>query len=492
VSIIAMASVLMVLQCYNHMCLCENTAEDDENDLMVEVEEEMAEVVDIFQPTHEWKTVEEGQAIPPGLHIRMNMQTGAKEAKLMSDSSLEEATDSMNEKRKDEARDTRTPQSQPTEPVASDNGGESPHIHPGFIFQGDQRRAHYYGHSDRRGIVNKRRRVFSQREVAEALKKMDESEVDLANLPGIAYSEPESGKSPHSMTAANSGRSGDITIVQHDREPRIEQAMHPDLSQMMQHAKTLTRQTATVSELLHALEELEYHVHHFENAKELNSIGGLVVVVRLLNHTNPEVRSSAAHVIGAAVQSNPQVQAEALGYGALELLCRFIAAEEPDLVQRRGLFALSALVRGKTQPQLVFVQQCRGLWQLGHNFHQRTMATQLKIITLLTDLLHEQEELLHNSDELKTLLHTSVLEHGWCQHVPSLLHIDTPSPTEKALQAMSVLQHLCDFTGHLSRLQELNSQFEEALHQEEDEVSLVLLKHSQDLLKNIRNRNKEL
>jgi hypothetical protein len=100
VSIIAMASVLMVLQCYNHMCLCENTAEDDENDLMVEVEEEMAEVVDIFQPTHEWKTVEEGQAIPPGLHIRMNMQTGAKEAKLMSDSSPEEATDSMNENRR--------------------------------------------------------------------------------------------------------------------------------------------------------------------------------------------------------------------------------------------------------------------------------------------------------------------------------------------------------------------------------------------------------
>ena len=60
------------------------------------------------------------------------------------------------------------------------------------------------------------------------------------------------------------------------------------------------------------------------------------------------------------------------------------------------------------------------------------------------------------------------------------------------LQAMSVLQHLCDFTGHLSRLQELNSQFEEALHHEEDEVSLALLKHSQDLLKNIRNRNKEL
>ena len=62
------------------------------------------------------------------------------------------------------------------------------------------------------------------------------------------------------------------------------------------------------------------------------------------------------------------------------------------------------------------------------------------------------------------------------------------------MQAMSVLQHLCDFTGHSSRLQELSQQFEDALShdQEDDEVSQSLLQHSQDLLTNIRNRNKEL
>ena len=56
-------------------------------------------------------------------------------------------------------------------------------------------------------------------------------------------------------------------------------------------------------------------------------------------------------------------------------------------------------------------------------------------ILLFTSLI--QEELLHNSDELKTLLHTSVQEQGWCQHVPSLLHSDTSSPTEKALQVVT-------------------------------------------------------
>jgi len=36
----------------------------------------------IFQPTKDFQTVREDQDIPPGLHVRLNIQTGAKEAKL--------------------------------------------------------------------------------------------------------------------------------------------------------------------------------------------------------------------------------------------------------------------------------------------------------------------------------------------------------------------------------------------------------------------------
>ena len=36
-----------------------------------------------FIPTHEWQRIREGQSIPAGLHVRMNFQTGIKEAKLM-------------------------------------------------------------------------------------------------------------------------------------------------------------------------------------------------------------------------------------------------------------------------------------------------------------------------------------------------------------------------------------------------------------------------
>ncbi|TYZ63750.1 hypothetical protein PybrP1_003719 [[Pythium] brassicae (nom. inval.)] len=36
-----------------------------------------------FEPTHEWKDILPNQALPPGLYIRVNLETGKKEAKLL-------------------------------------------------------------------------------------------------------------------------------------------------------------------------------------------------------------------------------------------------------------------------------------------------------------------------------------------------------------------------------------------------------------------------
>lgn len=36
----------------------------------------------IFQPTEQFKTVHDDQELPPGLHVRLNLQTGVKEARL--------------------------------------------------------------------------------------------------------------------------------------------------------------------------------------------------------------------------------------------------------------------------------------------------------------------------------------------------------------------------------------------------------------------------
>ena len=36
-----------------------------------------------FVATNEWQVIKEGQIVPSGLHYRMNLATGVKEAKLL-------------------------------------------------------------------------------------------------------------------------------------------------------------------------------------------------------------------------------------------------------------------------------------------------------------------------------------------------------------------------------------------------------------------------
>ncbi|GAB6024938.1 nucleotide exchange factor sil1 [Chamberlinius hualienensis] len=58
-------------------------ADDDEATTEDETEEESTVK---FIPTNEWQTILPGQAIPRGLHVRINLETGLKEAKLMEGS----------------------------------------------------------------------------------------------------------------------------------------------------------------------------------------------------------------------------------------------------------------------------------------------------------------------------------------------------------------------------------------------------------------------
>ena len=90
------------------------------------------------------------------------------------------------------------------------------------------------------------------------------------------------------------------------------------------------------------------------------------------------------------LHSNPTLQQQVFDYGGLEHLCSLISTAEPDLVQRRSLFALSSLLRGNVRHQLLFLEQCRGLEVLGKSFNERSPQVQLKAVTLLTDIMSEQ------------------------------------------------------------------------------------------------------
>lgn len=218
----------------------------------------------VFQPTSEWQEIEKGQAIPAGLHVRMNLQTGAREAKLMEESVSGEVSAAV--------------RSQPEQ-----NGLE---------FTGDHRRAHHHGYSDRRGIVNKRTKIFTRQEYLDMLQEKEQLNSDPSNLPALTGAGTSS--SPPSLEHGPK--------VKEAHAVRVPVTVHSDVSAMLSLCQTLGNTSSSAPDLVEVLDKLEYHVHQIDNGLDLNAVGGLVLVVRLLNHSSPDVRSAAAAVVGSASQ----------------------------------------------------------------------------------------------------------------------------------------------------------------------------------------------
>ncbi|NWX08523.1 SIL1 factor, partial [Caloenas nicobarica] len=60
----------------------ESDMKDDSGKEPVTEDDADPEDLEVFYPTHQWQTIRPGQAVPAGSHVRLNLQTGEKEAKL--------------------------------------------------------------------------------------------------------------------------------------------------------------------------------------------------------------------------------------------------------------------------------------------------------------------------------------------------------------------------------------------------------------------------
>ncbi|XP_075571455.1 nucleotide exchange factor SIL1 isoform X1 [Pelecanus crispus] len=60
----------------------ENDIKDDSRKELITEDDADPEDLEVFYPTHQWQTIRPGQAVPAGSHVRLNLQTGDREAKL--------------------------------------------------------------------------------------------------------------------------------------------------------------------------------------------------------------------------------------------------------------------------------------------------------------------------------------------------------------------------------------------------------------------------
>ncbi|XP_068745321.1 nucleotide exchange factor SIL1-like [Montipora capricornis] len=366
-----------------------------DSEIIEEVNKEhVEEDLTIFQPTADWQTIQPGQGIPPGLHVRMNLQTGKKEAKLMD----------------------------------GDDGSK------------------YQSNKDtKQKFITIDKSVISKQHLKEALK--DFRDKFHSDSPSGGGSEGLESK----LEASQQFRS--IDEIRKELE-EVDLFVKKDIEIITHLVKTLNSSSSNLSEKEHALDELEYYVHQIDNARDLHSIGGLALVVKLMNSTEPSLASRATYVLGSAAQSNPQVQQAALKQEALPLLLRLLSKHEPMAVRKKAMYALSSLIRLFPVGQKEFLK-FNGLDIFKRLFEEPGNEPLLiKAITLMTDILTEQIEHVRVRLEKqgqdvsgdisgRVPLLKMMVEKGWCQLIPGLLHTTENDTREKVLQALHVMVAGC-------------------------------------------------
>lgn len=336
-----------------------------------------------FIPTDKWQTVEPGQAIPPGLHIRMNLQTGVKEAKLLDD--------------EDEAKHSHAPQVMESPEPANTNKA---------VISVEKNDSEDEEETDPKAAL-------MRDNIIEALKQI-KSEDGLNAKDSIENAEK---RKKNLRSYEELKENFDALNIKVETDVEI-------LTNLMNRYKNAELDEERAS----LLEDMEYLVHQFDNAITFVDMGGLQeIVLPGMNSTSNIIKQGALHLLGSAVQSNPKVQIAAVEAGLVESLIRIVAYETRVDVARKAVFALSCLIRGFPYGQQVLAQN-GGLEVLRKVFDKgdfQSLPLQLKVVALLHDLLMEREEAegerLHQLQRFK--LDEQLASGGWCPVVSSLLTV---------------------------------------------------------------------
>ncbi|KAI6077003.1 Nucleotide exchange factor SIL1 [Aix galericulata] len=142
---------------------------------------------------------------------------------------------------------------------------------------------------------------------------------------------------------------------------------------------------------------------------------------------------------------NPKVQIEAIEGGALQKLLVILATEQPQAVKKKALFALCSMLRHFPYAQQQFLK-LGGLQVLRGLFRQKgTEALQVRVVTLLYDLIVEKMllEAPQHGEQAEEKLVPALVEQDWCAVVSKLLALPEHDAREKVLQLLGVLMAFC-------------------------------------------------
>ncbi|XP_030841956.1 nucleotide exchange factor SIL1 [Strongylocentrotus purpuratus] len=373
--------------------------------------EENEEILEVFQPTDEWQTIKEGQAIPAGLHVRINLAEGTKEAKYLDDPKESLTAESQEKVKNDDEESDTYKKEELKERLAKIKGEKD-----------------CDDCNDNEALIEEVKQRY--RSIEELKKELAELEVDIKTDYEIMtklFEEYRADQTPETRKLILQ----DLEFYVHKVDNGVDLAR-------------LGGWDIIISALNSTEEDISSEAAHV--------LGSAV-------QSNPKAQVSAYD--GGALQallrlltrsSSINVKRRAL-YG-LSSLIRFFPHAQRKFLELGGLSVLSGLMRETKSDYL---------------------PIQIKSVTLVHDLLVEQRNALEldmtDTDEVakerklqyeKIHLVPMVIEGGWCDAVPILLSVPDHDTREKILFSLNTLRLFCDYSSNVdlqSRLETLRKEY---------------------------------
>lgn len=360
-----------------------------------------------FVATDEWQEIEEGQSIPQGLHVRINLQTGKKEAKIL-------------EKEDNDTQSAGPLSTVPGEGLQDHGGGATalPYENIGKL---------------KEALENIPGDDF----------KFNEEELKKVKAKFKTYDEIKKELKDVNLEVKSDS---DIMSALFERFEEILKSKNP-------------AENAVKAELDVMFEDLQYLVHQIDNANEFIDRKGIEHIIwPSLNQTESALKIHGLKLLGTVVQNNPKAKIALFERNGGSILLTKLSQSTKSEEISAGLYAFGSLVRKfpYAQSELLNAHGYSLLFDiLDKNIELRV---KVKIIKLITDLVQDYENALTGQEVDATTrerYESTNLKEGlrkaeYCKRAGEFFHqnkagfVQDETLTEECVSALrSIRQGLC-------------------------------------------------
>lgn len=299
-----------------------------------------------FVATGEWQEIGEGQAIPQGLHVRINLQTGKKEAKLLEQES------------NDTSRSTLS------------------------TVPGENVQDHDVGNAER--IANMEKLKEALQRIPTDDFKFDEEELKKVKAKYKSYEE----------------------IRQELKDAQLDVKTDSDImADLFEHFNEIRQAgqlaDATIKTELDAIfEDLQYLVHQIDNAVDfINRQGIEQVIWPALNQTESStLKVHGFKLLGTVVQNNPKAKVALFERNGGGILLTKLSQSTDTLEVSAGLYALGSLLRKFPFAQTELLNP-HGYSLLFDVFNKKVdLRVKFKVVKLISDLVQDYDHALTTAE----------------------------------------------------------------------------------------------